>query len=215
MTWLHGWDALAPTWDIALTIYLILFAGFYAYTGYQEGYTPRVAGLSAVHAAAHLIAALALSWLVWQVAWYIHPPAAWHWLAWLVFTLIIFVPLGGAVAGTIFGLNLFVTSRWCGINYTDAFSAMRIDGYRQFLRMRILGDLLEVYPIAIDKVPRRDGWVKNAADPDRPGASVFAPAQPLDAKLIEGPVVIRAMAAPTTADARVSAPSPPRAQRDD
>ena len=215
MTWLRGWDAPAPTWDIALTIYLILFAGFYAYTGYQEGYTPRVAGLSAVHAAAHLIAALALSWLVWQVAWYIHPPAAWHWLAWLVFTLIIFVPLGGAVAGTIFGLNLFVTSRWCGINYTDAFSAMRIDGYRQFLRMRILGDLLEVYPIAIDKVPRRDGWVKNAADPDRPGASVFAPAQPLDAKLIEGPVVIRAMAAPTTADARVSAPSPPRAQRDD
>jgi hypothetical protein len=55
----------------------------------------------------------------------------------------------------------------------------------------------------------------NDADPDRPGASVFAPAQPVDAKLIEGPVVIRAMAAPTTADARVSAPSPPRAQRDD
>ncbi len=39
--------------------------------------------------------------------------------------------------------------------------------------------------------------------------------EPLDAKLIEGPVVIRAMAAPTTADGRVSAPSLPRAQRDD
>jgi hypothetical protein len=41
MTWLLGWDGRAGL-DIAVTVYLILFAGFYAYIGYQGGYTPRV-----------------------------------------------------------------------------------------------------------------------------------------------------------------------------
>jgi hypothetical protein len=213
VTSLRGWDDPVSTWDIALVAYAILLLGFFAYAGYQEGYTMRVLWPSAIHAAAHLVAALALSWLVWQAASYIGPPAAaWHWLAWLGLTLIIVVPLGAVVAGTIFGINLLVTCRWFGINHNDAFSAMRIEGCKQFLRIRILDDLIHVYPIAIDKVPSRHGWIGNPDYPARKAAPVFKPAQPLQWKLIEGPIVIRAKKAPTTAKASLATPSPPRAQ---
>jgi hypothetical protein len=213
VTSLRDWDDPASTWDVVLVAYAILFLRLYAYTGYQEGYTLRVAWLSAVHAAAHLVAALALSWLVWRVASCIGPAApAWHWLAWFALTLIIIVPIGGAVAGTIFGINLFVTCRWFGLNHNDAFSAMRIEGFKQFLRIRILGDLIEVYPIAIDTVPSRTGWIRNPDYPARPTAPVFKPVHPLQPKLIEGPIVIRTMKAPTTAKASDAIPAPPRAQ---
>jgi hypothetical protein len=212
VTSLRGWDALMQTWDIALVAYLLLFFGFFSYSGYQEGYSRRVAWLSATHAAAHLAAALAISWLVWRAASCIHPPAKWHWLPWLLFTFATCVPLAGVIGGTIFGINLVITCRWFGINHNDAFSSMRIDGFRQFLRIQISGDLVHIYPIAIDKVPSRGGWIKNSDYPARPTASVFAPAEPLNANLIEGPIVIRAKAAPTTANASVSTPSPPRAQ---
>jgi hypothetical protein len=43
----------------------------------------------------------------------------------------------------------------------DAFSAMRLGSYRHFLRLKIKGDELTIYPIGIDKEPRRSVWIRN------------------------------------------------------
>ncbi len=72
-------------------------------------------------------------------------------LAWLALA-------GGAVAGTLFGVYLYVSSRWLDIGHVDAFSAMRRDSHRHFLRIRIRGDEITVYPIGLDRTPRRREW---------------------------------------------------------
>jgi len=207
---LRGWATPLAIWDTALVGYLMLFAALFAYAGYENGFSKRVAALTAVHAVAHWSAMLALSWLLWRAAAPALPPLALHGLPWLLVTFAFFIPVGGAVAGTLFGVNLFVTSRWWDINHNDAFSAIRVDGFRNFLRIKLQGDMAHVYPIGLDQVPGRDGWVRNS--PGSPEASVFRPAAPLRPHLIEGPVVIRAPAAPTTGNASTETPAPPRAQ---
>ena len=70
-----------------------------------------------------------------------------------------------AVAAFLFGLNLLVTCMWFNMNHNDAFSAMRVFDYRHFLRIRILGDQITVYPVGLERVPRRSEWQDNPASP--------------------------------------------------
>ena len=189
-------------WDVALIEFLILLAGFVAYTGYQESFSGRVIAVSAAHALAHFAAVVGLSLLVWWLGNLIWPFAQWNWLLWLLFVAVVTIPLGGAIAGTIFGLYLLLTCRYLGINRNDAFSAMRLDSYRHFLRIRILGDTLQVYPIALDRVPKRKEWKENPLRKSDPSASVFVPPDSMVPHLIEGPVVIRAQHAPSTSEVK-------------
>jgi hypothetical protein len=123
----------------------------------------------------------------------------------LVFALEMIVA-GGLIGATIFGLYLWITSRTCDINHNDAFSSMRLDSHRHFLRIRIKDDMLTIYPICLDTVPKREEWIdneKSATDPTEPW---FASVTPLTPRLIEGPIVINARMAPPAA-----APKPPAA----
>ncbi len=70
--------------------------------------------------------------------------------------------------------------------------SMRLDCYRNFLRICIKGDDVTIYPVGLDKVPRRDEWQINPNwkehDQTEPA---YVPASPLEPHLIEGPIVIR------------------------
>jgi membrane-bound ClpP family serine protease len=63
----------------------------------------------------------------------------------------------GAVAGSfILGLYLFVSIRLFGRHSNEAFSSLRIQDYKQWLRLRIdSSGKLTIYAIAIDHVARR------------------------------------------------------------
>ena len=63
----------------------------------------------------------------------------------------------GAVAGSfILGVYLFVSIRIFGRHSNEAFSSLRIQDYKQWLRLRIdASGLLTIYTIAMDRVPRR------------------------------------------------------------
>jgi Calcineurin-like phosphoesterase len=63
----------------------------------------------------------------------------------------------GAVAGSfILGVYLFVSIRVFGRHSNEAFSSLRIQDYKQWLRLRVdASGLLTIYTIAIDRVPRR------------------------------------------------------------
>jgi hypothetical protein len=81
--------------------------------------------------------------------------------------------LAGAILGpTILGLYLLVSLNVFGYHSLGAFSSLRIEDYKHFLRFHVdANGRLEIFPLAIRKVPRGDA-----------GSGVFM--------LIEQPVVI-------------------------
>jgi hypothetical protein len=99
----------------------------------------------------------------------------------------------GFVGGLIWGLYLLAISYSVGGHANDAFSAMRLDSYRHFLRIKIEGDRLTVFPIGLDHSPKRSDWKKNErfVDGDQ-NTPFFVPTRDLGHHLIEGPIVIDA-----------------------
>ena len=89
------------------------------------------------------------------------------------------------------------------MNHKDAFSAMRLDSHRHFLRLRIRGDTVTVFPIKLDKVPGRNAWRFNPPGERHP--SVFRPAVEMRPELIEQPIEIR-VDHESTATTQVKAP---------
>lgn len=99
--------------------------------------------------------------------------------------------LSGFVGGLIWGIYLAVVSWLWGDEANNAFSALRLDSYRHFIRLKIEGDKLTVYPIGIDESPKRGDWEFNesykAGTQDIP---VIVPVKDLKQHLIETPIVI-------------------------
>jgi hypothetical protein len=116
----------------------------------------RVLG-GACHGVAHLAAAFGVGWLALM--------ATTRWLGlgfgevpqMLLAGLLTFV--GGGIAGAfLLGIYLLISLRVFGRHATEAFSSLRIQDYKQWLRIRIEPDgVLRLFAIAIDRVPRR--WV--------------------------------------------------------
>jgi len=74
------------------------------------------------------------------------------------FVLSIGIVLLGFIGGALWGLYLTVASWFWGDEANNAFSAMRLDSYRHFIRLKIEGDKITVYPIGIDQSPKREDW---------------------------------------------------------
>jgi hypothetical protein len=172
---------------------MMIFAVFlfaWVFWTYADAKTKAVKGfMAAVHAAAHLLVLLGLIGLLPPlnaVLFGIHPGQLRTWFA----TLIEF-GLGGFIGGVIWGVYLFAACYWGKRHCNDAFSAMRLNSYRHFLRMRLTQDKLEIYPIGLDTSPRREDWMVNpAAEPDNQDIPVIVPKSALQPQLIEGPIVI-------------------------
>lgn len=126
----------------------------------------------------------AVSDLGWNVAWY----------------SIAMLLLASGVAGTLCGIYLFIGHRVFKTHIDNGFSAIRIAGYKNFLRMRITKDELTIFPIGLKRVPHRAmsmwgmaGWRQPT---DREIASgitaAYVSRRGLKPHLIERPIVIRA-----------------------
>jgi hypothetical protein len=73
----------------------------------------------------------------------------------LISGLITFV-VGGVAGAFIMGIYLFVSIRMFGRHANEAFSSLRVQDFKQFLRLRIdTSGALTIFSIAIDRVPRR------------------------------------------------------------
>jgi hypothetical protein len=88
------------------------------------------------------------------------------------------VLVGGAMGAFIFGCYWVITSVLFNM-HQDAFSALAIKDYKNFLRMKFEKDKLTIYPIALDRVPGPRDW--RAWDPKR---------HPEDAKLDHMPLLV-------------------------
>jgi hypothetical protein len=151
-----------------------------------------VIGTSLIHVAAHVVTAIfAARWFaacnaeLFTLAgqWY----RVWKWLGILALEM---GAVGFLFGSTYFGLNMLLTCRWLRMNRNDAFSALRIGQYNNFLRLRIQGDEIQVHAIGLENVPQRDDWNDNRKyKPGNPDEPRWVPSKPLAPHLIEKFVV--------------------------
>lgn len=208
--------AITAHWSLAseIIVALVIWGGFSAYFGYQERGKVAAAKLDPeeepdemtrtvkagttilgvqlpplLQSAAHFVTLFLLAWLFAEVNARYLGVATGGWASFFLLApeMILF---GGAAAGFIFGVNLFVNSRYLDMSHNDAFSAMRLDSYRQFMRLRLVGDDLTIYPIGIDRVPQRDEWVLNPNYRQPPIRSRYLAPPSMKPRLIEPPILI-------------------------
>lgn len=93
---------------------------------------------------------------------------------------------GGWIAGSvIMGLYLLVSVNVFGRHSEEAFSGLRIEDFKNFLRLHVDREgALTIWPICIDRVPRR--WRGRA--PGDATSSRIVPDEPLPTDLIEPPI---------------------------
>jgi hypothetical protein len=184
----HPGHALKLTGDAfgshpGLAIWMIAFvAGFLAFTDTHSKAYRVIGGL--LHCAAHWVALFYIGWGSVVVAdhfLHVHP-----FLRATATGAMIFA--GGWVFGTmLLGIYLLISINVFGRHSEEAFSALRIQDYKHFLRMRITKDGgLTIYPIKVEKVPRT--W--RDRQPGEPSNSVVQPIEPIKAELVERPIVL-------------------------
>lgn len=168
--WLRA--AMAQLTPGQLLILLAVYAGGVLFTDTHSRVYRVVAGF--VHSTAHIAAAVVLGVFAarWSAAWFS------AYLPSLLATGVI-IAVGGAFVGAlIWGIYLLVSLNVFGRHANEAFSALRIADYKNFLRLRIGADgQLSIYPVGIDRVPRWRRWGRAARRGSAP-------------RLIEGPITV-------------------------
>jgi hypothetical protein len=176
--------ALRTPW--AATWILLTALGCVLFTDARRPLLRVLAGL--VHTAAHVAAALALGWLGGQVGracgldWGSAPQVA--------LGLGVQFLAGWFVSSLIFGVYLLVAVNLPGRHGNEAFSSLRIQDYKHFLRLHIRRDgALVLYPIGLLRVPRR--WrTMVGAGPGEPKVIPDDPHPDTRPRLIEPPIVL-------------------------
>jgi hypothetical protein len=114
----------------------------------------RILG-GAFHAVSHLAAAFAVGWLALLLTLHVFH-LGYGTIAQLLLSGFITFVVGGPVGSFILGVYLFVSIRVFGRHGNEAFSSLRIQDFKQWLRLRIdTAGVLTIHAIGIDRVPRR------------------------------------------------------------
>ncbi len=132
---------------------ITIYAGFIFFTDTHVR-SWRVLG-GVFHATLHLAAAFLVGWwslLLTVRAFEMHYGSTGQ----LLLSALITVPAGAVAGSFILGVYLFVSINIFGRHSNEAFSSLRIQDYKHWLRLRIdAAGRLTIFAIAIDRVPRR------------------------------------------------------------
>jgi hypothetical protein len=183
---------LEPT---ALYWVLTLIVGFVFFTDAHSRWYRLTAG--PIHALAHLGGVFIAGWITLSI---ITPAGAEgrQFYFWEIALAAVMIFAAGAVIGPfIMGAYLLISLNCFGLHHNEAFSALKIPDYKNFLRLRIAPDgALTIYPIGIERVHRR--WKRKKGS--RRNAPAVSPTDELPATrpfLIEPPIhVTKAGASP-------------------
>ncbi len=146
---------------------LLIISGFILFTDTHSPWYRRVAG--SLHGAAHLVAAYALGVLgvAMAILLAVEVPAAAD-VSLLPTAIVGGVLFGGGwvVGSFLMGLYLLFSLNVFGRHSNEAFSALRIEDFKHFVRLHINAEgVLRIFPFGIERVPRR--WMPVAgARPD-------------------------------------------------
>ena len=167
---------------LALIVVVLTLLGLIFFTDSNSKIYRRVAGL--IHGLTHLTAIFFLGWLGFRLSqWIIAGSGIVGYttqkLIWFGCVLLV-CGIGGYLIGSfIMGLYLFVSLRIFGRHDNEAFSALKIEDYKNFLRIHITKDKLTIYPVKLDKVAREWDYVENN------GNGFYEPQVKLKPELIE------------------------------
>ena len=134
-----------------LLVAVAAFVGHYYFAEFRPGL--QAFGVALAHGGAHAVAnALCILLLAPLTAGL---PAADAWL----------VVLGGSLAalvsGTLFGVYLLVCLNGFGRHWNEAFSSIRVEGFKSFLRIHVAPDgRITVFPIGLRRVPDTVGLAR-------------------------------------------------------
>jgi 3',5'-cyclic AMP phosphodiesterase CpdA len=184
-------SALASPFEAAWV--LLIFLGFVLFTDTHSKPYRLIAG--PLHGLAHLFAAFLIGWgsLYLTVhAFHLDNPGSIRHL--LQFAILMLV--GGYIAGPIImGLYLLISLNGFKRHSNEAFSALKSEDYKNFIRMKIdqNGDLT-IFPVGIRRVPRKWKDMRKKGDTDETAARpIFVPddENATEPELIEAPIVVR------------------------
>ncbi len=160
-------DAFKATIDrfieepLALIVVLLLLMGLVFFTDSNSMIYRRIAGT--IHGLTHLGAIFVLGWLGYRLSFWFGTKyglvgsTATN-LVWFGCILLV-CGVGGYIVGSIImGVYLFVSLHIFGRHDNEAFSALKIEDYKNFVRLHIGRDgKLSIYPLKIEKVGRE--WI--------------------------------------------------------
>ena len=174
---------LALTLQPGLALWMAaVTAAFLIFTDTHSRAYRVLAGLA--HAAAHWTGIFYVGWGAAIVTGWLVPGQS---FARFVLTGALLFAGGWIVGSAVMGLYLLVSLNVFGRHGEQAFAALRIEDFKNFLRLRVRGDgSLTIYPVKIERVPRR--WRDRATADATPSRVV--PDEPLGAELIEPPIVV-------------------------
>lgn len=172
-------DPIVGAWIILIFLAFILFTDthsrIYKYAG------------GILHCLAHLVCIFYIGWGCLVLATYLFGNDTFFQFA---FSFFLIFALGWIAGSTIMGIYFFISMYFFGRHNEEAFSALKIQDYKNFLRLHISkeGDLT-IFPIKIEKVPRK--W-RDRKDSEREKIKSFiVPVDGTKAELIEEPVVLK------------------------
>jgi 3',5'-cyclic AMP phosphodiesterase CpdA len=142
-----AWTILTYPWG--LVVVALLAIGLTKFTGLRNRWLAGLIGTA--HASLHVMAFVAVTVTAARYAPFGAVP----------FVLGAWAAAGMAVlSSVIFGLYLLVSLNGFGHHWNEAFSSLKIEKFKGFLRMQIKPDgTLTIWPVVIDQVPRGDGAV--------------------------------------------------------
>lgn len=176
--------ALRSPW--AATWVLLTALGFIAFADARRPALRVLGGLA--HTGAHLFAVLVLAWLSGQLGRACG--LGWGSPAQVGLSLGLLYFAGWLLSSLLFGVYLLVAINGFGRHGNEAFSSLRIQDYKHFLRLHIRRDgALVIYPIGLPRVPRR--W-RTMVGADSGEAKVIPddPHPDTHPRLIEPPIVV-------------------------
>jgi len=132
---------------------ITIFAGFIFFTDTHVRWWRILGG--AFHALLHMAAAFLVGWVALLLTVQVFD-LYYGGVVQLLASGLITVLLGAVAGSFILGVYLFVSIRIFGRHSNEAFSSLRIQDFKQWLRLRIDAvGTLTIYAIGIDRVPRR------------------------------------------------------------
>lgn len=100
--------------------------------------------------------------------------------------------LGALVGGSLWGFYWVLTGVFGRMHSEEAFAALRLKRYKNFLRIKVERDKLTIYPLGLDRIPGPDDWIdapKGKPNPLSNNPKLIA-VNPPAVRLIESPIVI-------------------------
>jgi hypothetical protein len=153
---------------IGIALYGLIFAGFVFFSDRRSKYFRRIVGT--LHASTHIAAGFLIYWFGAYAAITLAGLDPKSIPQYLMTGTIIFL-LGAAIGSIILGIYLLISLNVFGMHRNEAFSSLRIQDWKGFLRFQITPDgTLHAYYLGFKKIPRSwkaAGGLVEPADPSK------------------------------------------------